>query len=346
MSNATEQPASSVAFVPGRVWLGTWPTPVEPAPRLAAEIGLNEGDLWIKRDDLSGLGGGGNKVRKLEWTVAAAIAEGADTLVTSGGVQSNHARLTAAAGARLGLTVVLVFPGTPPTQMSGNLTLDGLFGASIAWVGEFREEVADGLDEDAALAAVADIVASRLRASGRRPAVIPFGGSNATGAHGYRLAAAEITDQVSAVDHVVVALGSGGTMAGLVAALGPERVLGVHTAAVADPHRVVGDLLGSMPEVDVDLSRLRIRTDQVGAGYSALTPGAGEALTLMGRTEGIALDPIYTARALSGLRTAIADGDVRRSQKVVFLHSGGLPGLFGHAAATELGNAQLRRVMP
>ncbi|MDV9178641.1 pyridoxal-phosphate dependent enzyme, partial [Streptomyces sp. W16] len=116
--------------------LATFPTPVEPAPRLATAIGLGPDDLWIKRDDLTGLGGGGNKIRKLEWTVGAALAEGADTLVTTGAQQSNHARLTAAAGARLGLAVVLVLRGSPGVSRSGNLALDGLFGARIAWAGD------------------------------------------------------------------------------------------------------------------------------------------------------------------------------------------------------------------
>jgi D-cysteine desulfhydrase len=116
--------------------LATWPTPLEAGPQLARALGLDPGDLWLKRDDLSGLGGGGNKVRKLEWTCAAALAEGARTLVTSGAAQSNHARLTAAAGARLGLDVVLVLSGTPDRAGAGNLVLDGLFGARTVWAGD------------------------------------------------------------------------------------------------------------------------------------------------------------------------------------------------------------------
>ena len=119
-----------------RIRLASWPTPLEPAPRLAGALGLGPDDLWIKRDDLTGLAGGGNKIRKLEWTVAAAIAAGADALVTTGAPQSNHARLTAAAGARLGLRVVLVFPGDPGGAQSGNLALDGLLGARIAWAAD------------------------------------------------------------------------------------------------------------------------------------------------------------------------------------------------------------------
>ena len=176
-----------------RVLLGTWPTPLEAAPRLAAAVGLHPGDLWVKRDDLTGLGAGGNKIRKLEWTVAAALADGADTIITTGAPQSNHARLTAAAGARLGLDVVLILPGGPPSTMGGNLLLDHLLGARIVWT-------------DGAPAAAAQDVARDLSGRGRRPAVIPFGGSNATGAQGYRVAADEITAQRPDVDVVVLSL--------------------------------------------------------------------------------------------------------------------------------------------
>ena len=204
-----------------RIRLASWPTPLEPAPRLAEALGLGPDDLWIKRDDLTGLAGGGNKIRKLEWTVAAAIAAGADALVTTGAPQSNHARLTAAAGARLGLRVVLVFPGDPGGTQSGNLALDGLLGARIAWAG------------DVGLAEAADAVVAQLRAQGGRPALIPFGGSSGVGARGYVACARELQQQLPDLDTVVVALGSGGTMAGLVAALGPDKVL-AHRLALAE----------------------------------------------------------------------------------------------------------------
>ncbi|MFF7232375.1 pyridoxal-phosphate dependent enzyme, partial [Streptomyces sioyaensis] len=151
---------------PRRAALATWPTPLEPAPRLARELGLGAEDLWIKREDLTGLGGGGNKVRKLEWICGAALAEGATTLVTTGAAQSNHARLTAAAGARLGLDVVLVLAGSATSSASGNLVLDGLFGATVVWAGNVR---------GAELAAAAERVAQRLRQRGAVPAVIPLG---------------------------------------------------------------------------------------------------------------------------------------------------------------------------
>ncbi|RKR89450.1 D-cysteine desulfhydrase [Micromonospora pisi] len=320
--------AESVAVpAPGEhVRLGSWPTPVEPAPRLAEAIGLDRDALWIKRDDLGGLGGGGNKVRKLEWTVGAAVAAGADTLVTTGAPQSNHARLTAAAGARLGLRVVLVLRGHAGESRSGNIALDGLFGARVHWAGDVDQR---------RLAEITDGAVERLRQDGARPALIPFGGSNAVGAYGYVRAGMELLDQVPELDLVVVALGSGATMAGLVVSLGAERVLGVHTGALADPGRVVAGLATEVGRTGITTARLRVRDDQVGAGYGHLTESAAEALELAARTEGIVLDPIYTGRAMAGLIAAVRGGAIDRGTRTVFLHTGGLPGLFGHPAAVE-----------
>ncbi|MFI9254981.1 pyridoxal-phosphate dependent enzyme [Streptomyces sp. NPDC053069] len=304
--------------------LGTFPTPVEPAPRLAAALGLGPGDLWIKRDDLTGPGGGGNKIRKLEWTVGAALAEGADTLVTTGAPQSNHARLTAAAAARLGLSAVLVLRGTPGASHSGNLALDGLFGARLVWAGEVDRA---GLD-----AAAAEVCA-RLRAGGARTTLIPFGGSGVLGARGYVRCGEELDEQLPELRTVVVALGSGGTMAGLVAALGTGAVLGVDVGALADPAAAVTEFAAPLTTEEVTAEGLRVRRDQVGAGYATLTGPASEALRLAARTEGLVLDPVYTARALAGLHAAVRDGEIRPGEKTVFVHTGGLPGLFGHPAA-------------
>ncbi|MFC9235543.1 D-cysteine desulfhydrase family protein [Streptomyces decoyicus] len=315
---------SSGSGTPRRAALGTWPTPLEPVPRLARALGLGPEDLWIKRDDLTGLGGGGNKVRKLEWLCGAAVAEGATTLVTTGAPQSNHARLTAAAGARLGLDVVLVLAGSADSSASGNLALDGLFGATVVWAGEVR---------GAELAAVAERVTGALRRRGAVPALIPFGGSSPLGAYGYAECGRELLGQAPDLDTVVVALGSGGTMAGLVDALGPARVLGVHCGAVDDPAGTVTGLASGLSGAVLAPESLRLRLDQVGAGYGTLTDASMDALTLAGRTEGIVLDPVYTGRALAGLRAAVQDGTVTPGQRTVFLHSGGLPGLFGHAAA-------------
>ena len=286
--------------------LGTWPTPVDRAPRLAAALGLQ--DLWIKRDDLIGLGGGGNKVRKLQYTCAEALEAGATTLVTTGAAQSNHARLTAAAAARLGLRCVLVLAGHEPAERRGNLVLDRLAGAEIVWAGDRQP---------------AEVAAAEAQ---QRPGshVIPFGGSSRSSVAGYADCARELAEQVPEFDRVVVAVGSGGTMAGLVTGLGAGRVLGVDTGAVPDPHAAVRALL------DDDPGELTIDRGQVGAGYAAVTEPVREALKLAARTEGLFLDPTYTGRALAGLIARSAPVGLARTGRVVFLHTGGLPGLFGH----------------
>ncbi len=320
MTNPTEHSAGT----PGRTSLASWPTPLEPAPRLASALGLDPEDLWIKRDDLIGLGGGGNKVRKLEWTAGTALAEGADVLVTSGAAQSNHARLTAAAGARLGVDVVLVLTGAPaPT---GNIALDALLGATVHWCGDIPDEdLADRVRD----------VADGLAAQGRRPAVIPFGGSNALGATGYRTAGEELLGQDPAVQEVVVAVGSGGTMAGLVSSLGAGRVLGVDTGAMSEPAPAVARMVADLTGQPADAAGLRIDGSLLGPGYGSVTDAVLEAMHLAARTEGLVLDPTYTARAMAGLLRAARQGEVVRGRRVVFWHTGGLPGLLGHTTALE-----------
>jgi D-cysteine desulfhydrase len=318
-----------------KVTLTTLPTPVEPAPRLAEAIGLHPDDLWIKRDDLTGLGGGGNKVRKLEYTVGAALAQGADVLVTTGAPQSNHARLTAAAAARAGMTAVLVFPGGPGSPggpASGNLALDGLLGAGIVWAGD--------VDGDGLAAAAADTVAA-LRRDGARPALIPFGGSSALGARGYLDCGRELLAQLPDLRHVVVALGSGGTMAGLVAALGARAVLGVDCGAMPDAAGAVARFAAPLGDGAAP-GALRVRTDQVGDDYGSFPGATASALALAARTEGLVLDPVYTGRALAGLVAAVRDGDITPGERTVLMHTGGLPGLFGHPAALRYAEAGLR----
>lgn len=318
-----------------KIVLASWPTPMEPMPRLAVALGLREDDLWVKRDDLIGLGGGGNKVRKLEWTAGAALAAGADTLVTTGAAQSNHARLTAAAGARLGLDVVLVLPGTAESVSngSGNLVLDSLFGARVFWAGDTGPS---------AMADVAEDVCRRLRDAGAHPWLIPFGGSSPLGARGYVEGGEEVRAQLPDVEHVVVALGSGGTMAGLVGALGEERVLGVHCGAVPEPAVTVAELAGELTRRSIDPGSLRVRVDQVGAGYGILHEPVLAAMRRAATTQGVVLDPVYTGRAMAGLIAAVRDGDIRPGSRTVFLHTGGLPGLFGHTETVRRSVAELR----
>jgi len=303
--------------------LSHWPTPLDRAPRLAAALGLGADDLWVKRDDLTDLGGG-NKVRKLEHLVAEALAAGETVLVASGGAQSNHARMTAAAAARVGLRAVLVLGGTALAGRPGNLALDELLGAEIV--------IADGLS-GALLDDRVGEVAARLRAAGEVPAVLPFGGSSAVGARGYVACAAELQEQAPDAAHVVVAVGSGGTMAGLVAGLGQERVLGIDTGATSDPVERVAAIVTQLGGA---ADRLRLDRDQVGDGYGRLTPAAASAMRTAARTEGLLLDPVYTGKALAGLAAAAAEGIVQPGERTVFVHTGGLPGLFGHAFAAEL----------
>jgi 1-aminocyclopropane-1-carboxylate deaminase/D-cysteine desulfhydrase-like pyridoxal-dependent ACC family enzyme len=302
--------------VDDRLRLWTEPTPVHPVPRLAEALGLHPEQLLMKRDDLIGWGGGGNKARKLERSLGLAVARGASAVVTTGAAQSNHARMTAAAGASLGLDVVLVLAGHEVAER-GNVLLDGLFGARIEWSG----------DEDAESCA-ASVVAG-LEAEGTRVHRVAFGGSDAHSVQGFVDAGHELTEQVGEVDHVVVALGSGGTMAGLVESLGAERVLGVHCGAVARPRAVVAGFLAERG-TGIRPDALRIDDGRVGPGYAHLTDEARDALLLVARTTGILLDPTYTARAAAGLAAAVREGSIGPDDRVVLWHSGGVPGLFGH----------------
>ncbi|WP_022927329.1 pyridoxal-phosphate dependent enzyme [Patulibacter americanus] len=308
--------------------LGLWRTPVEPVPRLSAAVGLDPDDLWVKRDDWLGHGGGGNKLRKLAHLLGVAVADGADTVVTTGAAQSNHARLTAAAARRLGLDVVLVLHGDGPGEATGNLALDALFGAEVVWAGAGGDEV---------LAARAGEVAAERERGGATVSVIPFGGSDGVGARGYVECAAELAEQVPDARHVVVAVGSGGTMAGLVTGLGPERVLGVDTGAVPDPVARVARLVAATATGrTVREDEVRVREDVAGEGYGVLSAAGREAMILAGRHAGIVLDPVYTATAFAGLLAGVRDGAIVPGDRTVFVHTGGLPGLFGHPVAAEL----------
>ena len=300
-----------------RLRLWTEETPVHPVPRLAEALGLHPERLLMKRDDLIGWGGGGNKARKLERSLGRAVARGTSTVLTTGAAQSNHARMTAAAGAALGLDVVLVLEGQE-VAARGNVLLDGLYGARIVWSG----------DEPAESRAAS--VVAELETAGTRVHRVAFGGSDAHSVQGFVDAGHELTGQVGEVDHVVVALGSGGTMAGLVEALGPERVLGVHCGAVAEPRAVVAGFLAERG-TGIRADALRIDDGRVGSGYAHLTDEAREALVLVARTTGILLDPTYTARAAAGLAAAVREGSIGPGDRVVLWHSGGVPGLFGHA---------------
>ncbi|MEA2828444.1 MAG: D-cysteine desulfhydrase [Actinomycetota bacterium] len=314
-----------------RIPLVTLPTPFEPAPLLGAALGLAPGMLWVKRDDVTGLGGGGNKARKLEYLCADAVARGCDVLVTGGGQQSNHVRMTAAAACRLGLGCVVVVPGAPPAVATGNVVLDELFGPEFVRVGD--GEQLDYYAIEAAILAAAD----RLTVEGRRPYAIPVGGASPVGALGYVTAAAELLRQAveatgAEPDVVVVADGSGGTHAGLAVGIGDHhRILGVDVGARPDVAEVlpakaaeVAALTGRREPAGAPV----VDRDQVGRHYADLTDACRDAIVLAARTEGLLLDPVYTGKAMAGLIAARADGRIGPESFTVFLHTGGSPALF------------------
>jgi D-cysteine desulfhydrase family pyridoxal phosphate-dependent enzyme len=312
------------------------PTPLEPLPRLSAALGGPQ--LWAKRDDCTGLALGGNKVRKLEYLLGEALAQGADTVITTGGFQSNHARQTAAAAARLGLRCLLILtesvPGRAPAyRTNGNLILDDLFGARI----ELRPGTAD---VDAEMTRAAE----RYVVEGRKPYVIPIGGSNALGLIGYVRAARELLEQarVQGVEftHVVLASASGGTQAGLALGLALEGsnapVIGycVGRASTDQRPRIAAlmrhgaELLG----IDSPLTPgdLLLEDGVVGQGYGLPTTAMAEAVRLAASQEGLVLDPVYTGKAMAGLIAGVRAGHYQSGDVVIFLHTGGTPGLFAY----------------
>ena len=301
------------------------PTPLEPAARLGEHLGID--DLWVKRDDLTGLALGGNKARKLELLLADAIDRGADTLVTGGGPQSNHARITAAAAATVGMECHLALAGPRPTHTDGNLLVDHLLGATLHFDG-----AVDYYDIERDIEAVA----SRLAEAGRRPYAIPVGGASVIGAAAYALAVDELATQLARLDRprfdwIVVADGSGGTQAGLLAGLGAQgtRVLGVDVGTRPDLDTAVPALARATAEHlarTTDLGPTVVDHAHVGRGYGWATEGAVDAMRAAARTEGLILDPVYSAKAMHALTTRARDGSV--SGRVLFWHTGGAPAMF------------------
>ncbi|HEX2046561.1 MAG TPA: D-cysteine desulfhydrase family protein [Acidimicrobiales bacterium] len=327
-----------------RLAMAVLPTPLEPADRLGAALGMAPGALWVKRDDLTGLAGGGNKARKLEYLCADAVAQGADVLVTGGGAQSNHVRMTAGAANRLGLGCVVVLAGPQPATPSGNGILLELFGPDVVWVGDGRY----GAEEYHALEAAIDETADRLAAAGRRPYRIPIGGATAVGALGYVRAALELRDQAveawggEPFDVVVVADGSAGTHAGLAAGLGHlDLVLGIDVGARADLETQVpakAAAAAALAGLPPPTGPVWVDRSQVGGGYGVPTTECREAVVLAARTEGLILDPVYTGKAMAGLVAARRHGSVAPGARTVFLHTGGMPALFATAYASWTGN--------
>lgn len=299
-------------------------TPVDELVRLGAALGPAAPRILVKRDDLLSFGCGGNKVRKMQAVAAEARAAGADTLITAGGIQSNHCRVTAAAGAALGFRVVLVLNGAPPGTLTANTRLDRLFGAEIRFVPsrDAREQT---------MAEVAD----ELTAAGRRPFVVPVGASTPTGALGFARGVVELASTGVRPDVIVHASSSGGTQAGVIAGCAlvgwRARVIGV---SADEPESALQDVVGRL--LDGIATRLganpasvgrdrpvEVDDSQVGEGYGVPTAASTEALELFARREGMLLDPVYTAKAAAGLIARVRSGDLQAGQTVLFWHTGG-----------------------
>jgi D-cysteine desulfhydrase len=314
-----------------RLPLSAGTTPLHPAPRLASALGLTE--LWLKRDDLIGFGLGGNKIRGLEWIVADALSQGADTLVTGAGPLSNHVRATAAAAASQGLACTAVYWGRPPRRVQGNLQLTELLGARVVFTGD-----ADRASVDAALETEAD----RIRAGGERPYVIPRGGACPLGVLGHVAAVREFLEQTTAFgcrpDVVFLAVGSGGTLAGWL--LGsrlfgaPWRVEGVTisrplaeiTAQVLSLAAATAARFGL--DAAVSARDVVIHDGFIGPGYGIPSPEGDAAIALAARREGVFLDPTYTGKAFAALMHLAEAGHFRGDRAVAFIHTGGSPTLF------------------
>ena len=319
-----------------RVFLAHLPTPLERLDRLSAELGGPE--IWIKRDDCTGLSTGGNKTRKLEFLMAEAQAMGADTVMTQGATQSNHARQTAAFAAKLGMACHLLLEDRTGSNDAnyngnGNVLLDHLHGATT-------EKRPAGLDMQAEMEAVAET----LRAQGRKVYVIPGGGSNPTGALGYVNCAFELLGQANdrglVIDHLVTATGSAGTQAGLIVGLKatnagiPLLGFGVRAPKARQEENVfalaqkTAAKLGC-PDV-VQRADVVADTDYVGAGYGIPREDTLEAIRMFAELEGILIDPVYSGKAAAGLIDYCRKGRFTRGQRIVFLHTGGSAGLFGY----------------
>jgi D-cysteine desulfhydrase family pyridoxal phosphate-dependent enzyme len=314
--------------------LAQLPTPIEELKSLSRELGGPE--LLIKRDDQTGLALGGNKTRKLEFLVGQALEQGADTLVTAGAAQSNHCRQTAAAAARAGLRCELLLNGTKPELPNGNLLLDELLGAHIHWI-QLSER-------GAKLRELPD----HLRKEGRKPYVIPVGGSNGVGATGYVLAMIELVEQLDGTnrraDHVVFASSSGGTQAGVV--IGAE-VTGfdgkLHGISIDKDGRGGAPYDHELADIANETSKyigfdaqftakdFNVDYGYLGGGYGVVSDLEREAIRLLGSREGIVLDPVYSGRSMGALVDLIRKKAFRWDETVLFWHSGGAPALFAYA---------------
>lgn len=309
------------------------PTPIEALPRLSNALGRPR--LLIKRDDQTGLAFGGNKTRKLEFLVAEARDQGANTLISGGALQSNHCRQTAAAAARFGFKCILVLTGDEPKQPSANLLLDELFGAEIVYVPERK-------DRDRIL----QETFNRAGKEGLKPYLVPYGGSNAAGALGYTFAMKELMEQEANADWIVFATSSGGTHAGLV--LGQRmfgyggKVLGISVDEseewlkrnVSEVASLTSEKLGKRIQFTPD--EVLANANYCSPGYGVLTEAEREAIHLFATYEGVLLDPVYTGRAAAGMIDLVRKGFFKNDERVLFLHTGGQPALFAEQYANKI----------
>ncbi len=330
-----------------RVFLAHLPTPLERLDRLSKELGGPE--IWIKRDDCTGMSTGGNKTRKLEFLMAEALAQGADTVITQGATQSNHARQTAAFSAKLGLACHILLEDRTGSNdanynTNGNVLLDHLHGATTS-------KRAGGMD----MAAEMELLADRLRAEGRKTYIIPGGGSNPTGALGYVNCAFELVGQANdrglVIDHIVTATGSAGTQAGLITGLKalnagiPLLGIGVRAPKEKQEESVfnlaqrTAEKLGC-PGV-VQRGDVVADTSYVGAGYGIPRADTLEAIRMFAQLEAILLDPVYSGKGAAGLIDLVRKGHFKKGERVVFLHTGGAAGLFGYDAVFADDRARL-----
>ncbi len=326
-----------------RVALAHLPTPLEPLDGLTRALGRGP-RIFAKRDDCTGLAFGGNKVRKLEYLLGEAQADGADTVITTGGVQSNHARQTAAAAAKLGLACELVLPrmvaGRDPAYgASGNRLLDDWLGARVRIV-----------DRPADVVTVVQEIQARASARGGKAAFIPIGGSSATGCFGYAQAALELAAQLERerlhVEAIVLAVSTGGTLAGLLVGLEaigvsiPVIGIGVYAPraqVAATVRELAAGTCARLGTPDVRDSRVDLRDDWLGPGYGLPTDDMREAVSLAARSEGLLLDPVYTGKAMAGLIALRRQGNLPEGN-VLFWHTGGAPGLFAYPELVPSGD--------
>jgi L-cysteate sulfo-lyase len=324
-----------------RLGLAHLPTPLEPMNRLTAYLGGPQ--LWVKREDCTGVGFGGNKLRKLDYVLQEAVVEGADTLVSGGVVQSNSQRQVAAAAAKLGFECHLAVyhgrlaPLGPEYETSGNVLLNKLFGAhlhDVPWTGDRSRAIRE--------------IAEALKATGRRPYVVPYGVSSALGAVAYASTAVEIAEQLAEQgiepSAIVHPSGSAATQAGLAvgatACLPDTRVVGIDIDA--EPERVRADVMAyghgaaDLLGLKFDEARVEVVAGHAGPAYGIPHAATIEAIKLAGKLEAIPLDPVYSGKGLAGLIALIEDGRWKTFDNVVFIHTGGGPALFAYRETLEL----------